>query len=85
MTKQTQKEQAAVEAASEVTVAEVKEALYKIRAEELPATPEEKEIYFMAQVQAGDKLVQQGACSCVSARGQSVDIPRSYPQVACFT
>ena len=60
VTKQTQKAQAVVDSVSEVSAAEVKEVLYKIRAEELPATPDEKEVYFMAQVQAGDQLVQRG-------------------------
>ena len=63
VTKQTQKAQAVVDSVSEVSAAEVKEVLYKIRAEELPATPDEKEVYFMSQVQAGDQLVQRGQCS----------------------
>ena len=60
MTKQTQKEQTAAESAVDVDQSDIKEALNKIRTEEVPATPEEKEVYFMAQVQAGDQFVQRG-------------------------
>ena len=60
VSKQTQQAQAAADAASEVNPAAIRQALAKIREEEIPATPDEKEGYFMMQVQIGDQLVQKG-------------------------
>ena len=83
MTKQTQKEQTAAESAVDVDQSDIKEALNKIRTEEVPATPEEKEVYFMAQVQAGDQFVQRGQSLC----SVSVSLPphRLSVQVLCST
>ena len=60
VTKQTQQAQAAADAASDVSAVAIKDALLKIREEEIPPTPDEKEGYFMMQVQIGDQLVQKG-------------------------
>ena len=61
VTKQTEQAKAASDAASVINAAEIKNALLKIREEEVPPTPDEKEGYFMMQVQVGDQLVQKGA------------------------
>ena len=63
MTKQTEQAKAASDAASVINAAEIKNALLKIREEEVPPTPDEKEGYFMMQVQVGDQLVQKGTLS----------------------
>ncbi len=60
VTKQTQQAQAVADADSEVSAAAIKDALLKIREEEIPPTPDEKGGYFMMQVQIGDQLVQKG-------------------------
>ena len=60
VTKQTEQAKAASDAASVINAAEIKNALLKIREEEVPPTPDEKEGYFMMQVQVGDQLVQKG-------------------------
>ena len=73
VTKQTQKEQAAAESASEVSPAEIKETLFKLRAEEVPATPQAKEEYFMAQIQIGDQLVQRGMSMLYVQRNPFID------------
>lgn len=65
VTKQTQQAQAQAEAASAVNPAELKATILKIQAEELPATPDEKESYFITQVQVGEQLAQQGTFSIV--------------------
>lgn len=62
VTKQTQQEQSQAEAESSVGAAEIKAALFKIREEEVPPTPDEKETYFIMQVQVGEQLAQKGAC-----------------------
>jgi import receptor subunit TOM20 len=54
-------------ASSQVGPEELREALDKVRAEEVPKTPEEKEQYFMSQVGMGEQLSTQGAslkCIC---------------------
>ncbi|KAI0650238.1 MAS20-domain-containing protein [Trametes meyenii] len=60
VTKETQQAQAKAEAASEVNPVEIKAALLKIREEDLPATPEEKEAFFITQIQIGEQLAQKG-------------------------
>lgn len=72
VTKQTQQAQAAADAASEVSTAAIKDALLKIREEEIPPTPDEKEGYFMMQVQIGDQLVQKGVWPLVSMASSSL-------------
>ncbi|KAI0353457.1 MAS20-domain-containing protein [Trametes cingulata] len=60
VTKQTQQAQAQAQAAATVNPAEIAAAILKIREEEVPATPDEKEAYFIMQVQTGEQLAQQG-------------------------
>ncbi|KIM46488.1 hypothetical protein M413DRAFT_24207 [Hebeloma cylindrosporum] len=45
---------------SDITPAALREALKQVKAEEGPKTPEEKENYFMTQVNAGEQLALQG-------------------------
>lgn len=44
----------------------VREALFKVRAEEVPNTPEQKEQYFMAQVGMGEQICTQGRLDLVA-------------------
>lgn len=63
---------------------ELRAALAKIRAEELPASTEAKEQYFMAQASLGEQLCTQGPrlfrfyvllCSCWSPPGPAFAVP----------
>lgn len=45
---------------SDITPAALREALKQVKTEEGPKTPEEKENYFMTQVNAGEQLALQG-------------------------
>lgn len=49
-----------MEGSSTVGPEELRAALDKVRAEEVPKTPEEKEQYFMMQVGMGEQLSTQG-------------------------
>lgn len=51
---------AASQEAAAVTDAEVRAALEKVRSETVPASPQEKEGYFMTQVNLGEQLCGQG-------------------------
>ncbi|TBU49006.1 MAS20-domain-containing protein [Dichomitus squalens] len=84
VTKQTQQAQAASEAASEVSPAAIKQALAKIREEEIPATPDDKEGYFMMQVQIGDQLVQKGPSFYLPAACAFFRALRVYPSPVEF-
>ncbi|PIL36948.1 transcription factor [Ganoderma sinense ZZ0214-1] len=84
VTKQTQQAQAAADAASEVSAAAIKDALLKIREEEIPPTPDEKEGYFMMQVQIGDQLVQKGPSFYLPAACAFFRALRVYPSPVEF-
>ncbi|KAI0637988.1 MAS20-domain-containing protein [Trametes polyzona] len=79
VTKQTQQAQAQADAASEVSAAEIKAALLKIREEELPPTPDEKETYFIMQVQVGEQLAQKGPAFYLPAAMAFFRAMRVYP------
>ncbi|KAL1937720.1 hypothetical protein VTO73DRAFT_12873 [Trametes versicolor] len=79
VTKQTQQEQAQVEAESSVGAAEIKAALFKIREEEVPPTPDEKETYFIMQVQVGEQLAQKGPAFFLQAAMAFFRALRVYP------
>ncbi|KAI0663278.1 MAS20-domain-containing protein [Cubamyces menziesii] len=79
VTKQTQQAQAQAEAASAVNPAELKATILKIQAEELPATPDEKESYFITQVQVGEQLAQQGPAFYLPAAAAFFRALRVYP------
>ncbi|KAI0327750.1 MAS20-domain-containing protein [Cubamyces sp. BRFM 1775] len=79
VTKQTQQAQAQAEAASAVNPAELKATILKIQAEELPATPDEKESYFITQVQVGEQLAQQGPAFFLPAAAAFFRALRVYP------
>lgn len=48
------------EASKKIGPEELKAALDKVRAEEIPKTPDEKEQYFMSQVSMGEQICTQG-------------------------
>ncbi|KAI1786676.1 MAS20-domain-containing protein [Ganoderma leucocontextum] len=84
VTKQTQQAQAAAESTSEISPAAIKDALLKIREEEVPPTPDEKEGYFMMQVQIGDQLVQKGPSFYLPAACAFFRALRVYPSPVEF-
>jgi import receptor subunit TOM20 len=45
---------------SDITRAALRDVLQQVKTEEAPKTPEEKENYFMTQVNAGEQLALQG-------------------------
>ncbi|KAI0677051.1 MAS20-domain-containing protein [Trametes maxima] len=79
VTKETQQAQAKAEAASEVNPVEIKAALLKIREEDLPATPEQKEAFFITQIQIGEQLAQKGPAWYLQAAIAFFRALRVYP------
>ncbi|KAI0368072.1 MAS20-domain-containing protein [Pilatotrama ljubarskyi] len=79
VTKQTQQAQTQAEAASSVSPAEIAAALLKIREEEVPASPDEKEAYFIMQVQVGEQLAQKGPANYFPSAMAFFRALRVYP------
>ncbi|KAI0824727.1 MAS20-domain-containing protein [Trametes gibbosa] len=79
VTKQTQQQQAQAEVASEIDAAEIKAALLKIREEGVPPSPDEKEAYFVMQVQVGEQLAQKGPPFYLQAAMAFFRALRVYP------
>jgi import receptor subunit TOM20 len=50
----------AEEASNQISTEDVRAALDKVKAEEVPSTPEQKEQYFMSQVSMGEQICTQG-------------------------
>ncbi|KAI0772043.1 MAS20-domain-containing protein [Trametes elegans] len=84
VTKQTQQEQAKVQAEFDVSPADIKATLLKIREDEVPATPEEKETYFIMQVQVGEQLSQKGPAFYLPAAAAFFRALRVYPSPVEF-
>ncbi|TFK81511.1 MAS20-domain-containing protein [Polyporus arcularius HHB13444] len=84
VTKQTEQAKAVSDAAVTINAAEIKSALLKIREEEVPPTPDEKEGYFMMQVQVGDQLVQKGPAFFLPAAMAFFRALRVYPSPVEF-
>jgi import receptor subunit TOM20 len=47
----------------ELPTAEILAAMNRIKDDRIPTTPEEREKYFMAQVEKGEQLCASGACT----------------------
>ncbi|RPD66738.1 MAS20-domain-containing protein [Lentinus tigrinus ALCF2SS1-7] len=84
VTKQSEQAKAANDAAAVVSAAEIKTALLKVREEEVPPTPDEKEAYFMMQVQVGDQLLQKGPNFLLPAAMAFFRALRVYPSPVEF-
>ncbi|KAI0751552.1 MAS20-domain-containing protein [Daedaleopsis nitida] len=82
--KQQQQEQDTVDVASVISAAEIKSALLKLRQEDVPPTSDEKESYFMMQVQVGDQLVQKGPAFYLPAAMAFFRALRVYPSPVEF-
>lgn len=52
------------EASKVIGPEELKAAMEKVKLEELPGSPDEREQYFMAQVSMGEQITAQGNCFC---------------------
>jgi len=47
----------------ELPIAEILAAMTRIKDDQIPTTPEEREKYFMAQVEKGEQLCASGTCA----------------------
>jgi mitochondrial import receptor subunit TOM20 len=47
-------------ASSQIGTEDLRAALDKVKAEEVPGTPEQKEQYFMSQISMGEQICTQG-------------------------
>ncbi|KAI9069255.1 MAS20-domain-containing protein [Trametes sanguinea] len=80
-----QAEQAQAQAQAEsANPAEIKAMILKIQGEELPATPDEKEQYFVMQVQLGEQMAQQGPAFYMPAAAAFFRALRVYPSPVEF-
>jgi len=65
--------------ASAVSVEELREVLEQVKAEQVPAAPDQKEAYFMTQVASGESLSQQGPMFILPAALAFYRALRVYP------
>ncbi|OSC98985.1 MAS20-domain-containing protein [Trametes coccinea BRFM310] len=80
-----QAEQAQAQAQAEAAnPAEIKAMILKLQGEELPATPDEKEQYFVMQVQLGEQMAQQGPAFYMPAAAAFFRALRVYPSPVEF-
>ncbi|KAJ2991861.1 hypothetical protein NUW54_g8080 [Trametes sanguinea] len=80
-----QAEQAQAQAQAEsANPAEIKAMILKIQGEELPPTPDEKEQYFVMQVQLGEQMAQQGPAFYMPAAAAFFRALRVYPSPVEF-
>ncbi|KAI9001373.1 MAS20-domain-containing protein [Trametes punicea] len=84
VTKQTKQAEAESQAASLVSAAEVKATILKIQEEELPVSPDEKEAYFLMQVQVGEQMAQRGPAFYLPAAAAFFRALRVYPSPVEF-
>ncbi|KAH9927200.1 MAS20-domain-containing protein [Epithele typhae] len=89
VTKQTQQDQSASASVSglgsiNVSPEDIKAQMVKIGSEEPPATPQQKEVYFMAQIEAGDQFVARGPLFFVDAAACFYRAFRVYPSPVEF-
>ncbi|KAG5639700.1 hypothetical protein H0H81_005883 [Sphagnurus paluster] len=74
-----QSRESLVSSSSEVTPASLREALEQVKKEEPPASPEEKETYFMSQVGMGEQLAGRGPDYYLAAAMSFYRALRVYP------
>ena len=60
MDKSTAQSREAEASSNQISTDDVRAALDKVKAEEVPSTPEQKEQYFMSQVSMGEQICTQG-------------------------